>query len=182
MQIKQWDGVIQSYLDSNRKSNATEKIGIMVKVTKPEAIRIIRSLSGQMEEYDPNYGRLEEFTPEGYDFFSIGVIDGNALFHGEEITDNAGCDSCGIHDRIEGEKLCQDCLDDDICDDDCFECGGNPETCGCWNDDNDYDYDNYDDYDDDYSNEIDCACNTEVVTPPLNAFARARYLKAQGGL
>jgi hypothetical protein len=65
------------------------------------------------------------------------------------------CEECG--------ELYDDCVceEDDYMDDDCFECGGDPEICGCW-DDND-----------------NPGCNgygTEVVTPPLNAFARARIL------
>lgn len=171
MEIQQWE----AGLDYHQQENG----GTMVFVTRAEAIRIIRSLSGQLEEYDPNYGRLDHFAPDGR-FFSIGVLDGNALFRGKKISleniekkydacgdcgewaknctcddDDVRCDNCGTHDRADGEIWCQKCIDNCEC-----------EFC-C-------DYDDEEDDEDDTSLE-----DHEVVIPPLNAFDRARCLKIQ---
>lgn len=69
--------------------------------------------------------------------------------------DIAWCDNCEIDERVDGEIWCQDCLDNY-----CWECGEEYEDCVCKSSC----------YDDD----------DEVVTPPLNAFSRARWLKYRG--
>ena len=115
-----------------------------------------------------------------------------------EDSGNAGCDMCGINDRAPGSKFCDECIeemcpdceelledcccedgdDEDYCfgcdnyqycdcndDDDwldCEKCGGSYETCEC----------------EDICGQPGCWCDPEVATPPLNAFARARWLKA----
>ena len=116
---------------------------------------------------------------------------------------NASCDNCGSGYRVDGDTWCQDCIDDDTCgdcderygdcccddeygddycgncdsnecscyddDDDCIRCGLDPETCGCW--------DKSDDDTDEFDQE-----NIADTFRPMNAFARARWLKAQGKL
>jgi len=95
-----------------------------------------------------------------------------------EDTDNAGCDQCGCCDRVDGETWCEDCLDTY-----CPECEQPWEDCTCNEDDGD---------DDDYCPGCDnyqyCDCDEldeEFVADtfsPMNAFARARWLKACGEL
>ncbi len=111
---------------------------------------------------------------------------------------NAGCDCCGTDDRIPGEKLCQDCLKEDTC----YSCGRTLDDCLCEF------CDNCDETLGDCLCERCGSCDTiidpeklcpncgcdddcrenisledhEVVTPPLNAFYRARHLKIQGKL
>lgn len=148
---------------------------------------------------------------------------------------NAGCDMCGTNDRAPGSKYCQDCWDDmcheceelsECCccdDEECIRCGLDPDTCGCWDDDDDsldcceecgepyedccccHDCGNLHDdctccnnddedsgSDEDYcpgcGNYQYCNCDefdNEFVSDtfrPMNAFERARWLKARGEL
>jgi len=110
-----------------------------------------------------------------------------------EDTGNAGCDQCGCCDRVDGKLLCEDCLDtycpeceqpweDCLCNnDECIHCGLDPDTCGCWDESDDED----DDDDDDCPG---CGCDKfddEFIADTfrsMNAFARARWLKARGEL
>lgn len=184
-------------------------------VTKQEALRIIKSLAIQVEKDDPNYKR-EEFIPEDYEFFSIGVIEEEVIFRGEMIspTDKkcilGNCYQTGLayslaYETNNGEielvgetftnlntglnggavealrkynenfnsardvprfivalKLVNvtdhDCFDDDTCD----GCGEQYDDCNC---------DDIDEFD--QKNIID-------TFRPMNAFARARWLKIQG--
>ncbi len=96
----------------------------------------------------------------------------------DEFDDNAGCDSCGENDRIEGENLCEFCLEDetyDNCDEECCSscdyCSDKEDDC-CLCEDCVY--------------EDTCYCEDELCDEfvadtfePMNAFARARWLKAQ---
>jgi len=116
---------------------------------------------------------------------------------------NAGCDLCGYDYRVDGEAWCEACLEDncyeceqpwDDCtcnedaDDDCIHCGLDPETCGCWDESDDEDDGDNDDYCPDCGNYQYCDCDEldeEFVADtfrPMNAFARARWLKARGEL
>lgn len=48
--------------------------GYMVQVTKKEALKIIKSLSTQMENESANSGRAEQYTNKG-EYFSIAVTE-----------------------------------------------------------------------------------------------------------
>lgn len=82
---------------------------------------------------------------------------------------NAGCGSCGENDRIEGDKFCEDCIDDDICD----NCCERLDDCYC-------------DCDEDNKEEPFHMCEDEFCEEfiadtfqPMNAFVRARWLKVK---
>jgi len=108
-----------------------------------------------------------------------------------QVMNDEGCDECGTHDRAEGDTLCEDCLDDNVifceyCDEEtdtgacecefCDTCDGwvEPgEPCISCDEEDDDEYGCMGDDDDD-----DC-CDDGVVSPPLNAFQRARYLKSK---
>lgn len=126
----------------------------------------------------------------------VEIISGLEEDEDYKLEDNAGCDKCGIDDRVSGCFWCQDCIDEDA--DICSVCGYGYEDCYC---DEDCDDDNYDD---EYYNEYGCNCvlndsddfcdmcsrrfnnfdddNVSVTFGPLSAFARARWLKSQGKL
>lgn len=124
-----------------------------------------------------------------------------------ELSDDCLCDCCVECDKLYNDCTCDDnddycekcdrphshcyCCDDCknqilhcTCDDDddyCEECGESYEDCdcedccgqsGCWCDPNICDE----------CGGLNCIHNKEGVTPPLNAFARAKWLKAQGEL
>lgn len=110
-----------------------------------------------------------------------------------KLEDNAGCDKCGIDDRVGGCFWCQDCIDEDA--DTCSVCGDGYEDCYC---DEDCDEDCneygcychiYDDSDfcdicscrfshcDDDNDELDQE-NIADTFHPLNAFARERWIMA----
>ena len=92
--------------------------------------------------------------------------------------------------KIGNTAMCDDyCYDDeDIDDDDCYciNCGLDPETCGCWDHDDDECSD--EDYCPDFVIIINSCCdefdkeNVAGTFHPMNAFARARWLKIQGKL
>lgn len=104
-----------------------------------------------------------------------GIPDGDDY----QLENNVWCDLCCINDREEGEKWCEDCLDD--C---CHDCGDEAGYCDC-----------EDAYEDD-CNKYGCYCDTndnedfcdmcskrfnqdETPVSSLNAFARARHLKSK---
>ena len=87
----------------------------------------------------------------------------------EDNEDDEICRECG-------EGYCDCCCDDEYDDEYCGNC--NSHNC-CCDDDDDYDEDGY-------CNQCmeictDCTCNNknEADITPLNAFARARWLKSQ---
>ena len=82
------------------------------------------------------------------------------------------CCSCG-NDLANNEDLCQYCLEDQ-----CDFCGEFEEDCTCDDDDDDVE---------DYCGKEGCWCDTDEFDKenvadtfrPMNAFARARWLKAK---
>jgi len=86
--------------------------------------------------------------------------------------DDDYCDDCDKFECICDESFCCDCgeqqeectCDDD--DDDCIRCGLDPDTCGCWDEGGCM---NTSDLDDE---------NVNQTFRPMNAFARAHWLKA----
>ena len=67
MQISKW----------NSKQSVDKTPGMMIRVNRGEALRLIQSLSSQLLSDNPNVGRHEFFTDKGH-YFSIAVSeDGN---------------------------------------------------------------------------------------------------------
>lgn len=122
----------------------------------------------------------------------VKIITGLEKNEDYKLETNAGCDNCGIEDRVYGDKLCANCAENDICDecdeeccssccehsnidcddincqcyeedDTCSECDGPIDDCFC---------------DDGYQDEF----FAEMIIgtfKTMNAFARARWIKAQ---
>lgn len=94
---------------------------------------------------------------------------------------------CGTNDRASESKFCDECLEEmcpkceelsELCccnDEEFIPCGDDPEAwCRSLDGDQPYCCNK--------CGEINCVHQSEMVTPPLNAFARARLLKSLGKL
>lgn len=200
MKIKQWS--IGDHPDFRTS-------GMMVLVTQREAISIIKSLAHQISVNDCNNGREEFFDDDGIEF-SIGVVDEDVLFRGEEIS--------RLEDSDDLNNLTN--LDDYDDDDGCIHCGLDPTTCGCWHEEDQCgkpgcwcnphnEEGEYNEYgclcnledDGDYCDMcahrlfkcekcdlLMCSCEVDELDQdniantfgPMNAFARTRWLKSQG--
>lgn len=137
------------------------------------------ALMKHRQEFDPSRD-VEQFIVA---LKPVKIMIGREENEDYELGDNAGCDNCGVNDRVDGEVWCQDCIDDDIC----SGCDEQRDDCCC------------DDYDDEYCgncNSHECLCNDDDwdgfndtdefdqenvadTFSPMNAFTRARWLKAQ---
>ncbi len=84
----------------------------------------------------------------------------------EECTCGEVCVDCG--EELEPNKCYCDCCCDD---EDCLHCGLYPLTCGCWDNSLEGGCMGDDDLDDE---------NVDKTFRPMNAFTRARWLKARG--
>lgn len=71
-----------------------------------------------------------------------------------KLSENAGCDVCGVQDRMDDNNLCEDCLEEDVCED-CYE---RFDDCDC---------------DDELCEEF-----VADTFKPMNAFDRARWLSS----
>ena len=119
---------------------------------------------------------------------------------------NASCDNCGSSYRVDGEIWCQNCINDDTCEnckersdgcycgddrcgkcssdecpyykeaDNCINCGLDPNKCGCCGE-KDECYECLNELSTEFDEEFICD-----TFRPMNAFNRARWLKAQGKL
>lgn len=157
MKIRQWKS----------GNNPGSDCGRMVLITKKEAVQIIRSLSHQLEKLDagldPNTVRAEFYPHDDeYGYFSIAVGEYGQV---------------GDNDKVEGDKLCEECIEDDLINedaDDCLCCEDNDcyEECCLLCDQltEDYTCDDEDEFCEEFG--ID-------TFKPMNVFVRARWLKSQ---
>lgn len=134
---------------------------------------VVAALRKHREQFDPTLD-VEQFIVA---LKPVKVILGRKEDEDYGLGDNAGCDSCGTRDCTVGEilcDLCEDCVEQvvnnpcfDEEDDTCDDCGEWIEDCICENDE-----------------PCDCGdefCREFVVDQfkPMNAFARAKYLRSQ---
>jgi hypothetical protein len=135
------------------------------------------AVAAQMEhrkQFDPNRDIKRFIVALKPVKILTGIPDGENYKLEDKSHDTCGnsgvCEYCEIDECADGELWCQDCIDEDTC----GSCDERYDDCEC----------EFCDYEDGCG--CDCVCDTkvvedhEVVPPPLNAFARARWIKSHG--